>query len=445
MQNEQQQILMETQQKDGPRRCIVATNVAETSMTIDGVVFVIDSGFCKRKMYNARSKLESLLVQRISRASATQRAGRAGRTQPGKCFRLYTEQCFKETMKEIVPEIKHTNLDSVILRLKKCGIDDIYQFHLIDAPLPDSIRHSIRLLTDLGALDNFGRITPLGEHINILPVDPPLARMMLESVKLRCTKEVICICAMLSAPKCFRRPRRRRIEADNAKVKFTDDRGDHLTLLRVYKAFAAIPTDQKDDKLRKDWCFENYLNYRSLQFADDVQNQLENIMRKRLHVEVVRSDNSPFPLYPFSILKALLAGSFMKLAFFRPASTGLFRRAQKGFYVTVESQMNSEATATGENNHRFLLHYSSVLFQGKTYIPSRPEWVLFNETIQHNEQGQQFLQTVSVVRPEWLAQVAPIYRSQISTASPEVDKLLKEREKGTISGIVEEFSNILQF
>ncbi|KAL3082713.1 hypothetical protein niasHS_010515 [Heterodera schachtii] len=429
MQNEQQQILMETQQKDGPRRCIVATNVAETSMTIDGVVFVIDSGFCKRKMYNARSKLESLLVQRISRASATQRAGRAGRTQPGKCFRLYTEQCFRETMKEIVPEIKHTNLDSVILRLKKCGIDDIYQFHLIDAPSPDSIHHSIRLLTDLGALDNLGRITPLGEHINILPVDPPLARMMLESVKLRCTKEVICICAMLSAPKCFRRPRRRRNEADNAKVKFTDDRGDHLTLLRVYKAFAAIPTDQKDDKLRKDWCFENFLNYRSLQFADDVQNQLENIMRKRLHVEVVRFARRL--LYEIGL---------------RPASTGLFRRAQKGFYVTVESQMNSEGAATGgESDHRFLLHYSSVLFQGKTYTPSRPEWVLFNETIQHDEQGQQFLQTVSVVRPEWLAQVAPIYRSQISTASPEVDKLLKEREKGTISGIVEEFSNILQF
>uniref|UniRef100_A0A183BW64 Helicase C-terminal domain-containing protein n=1 Tax=Globodera pallida TaxID=36090 RepID=A0A183BW64_GLOPA len=156
MQNEHQQMLEGTRQKDKEndyRRCIVATNVAETSMTIDGIVFVIDPGFCKRKIYNPRTKLESLAVQRISRASAVQRAGRAGRTQPGICFRLYTEHCYDKIMKEIVPEITHTNLGSVVLRLKKSGINDIYGFDLIDKPSPEQIQYALHMLTELGALD----------------------------------------------------------------------------------------------------------------------------------------------------------------------------------------------------------------------------------------------------------------------------------------------------
>uniref|UniRef100_A0A914I290 RNA helicase n=1 Tax=Globodera rostochiensis TaxID=31243 RepID=A0A914I290_GLORO len=408
------------------RRCIVATNVAETSMTIDGIVFVIDPGFCKRKIYNPRTKLESLAVQRISRASAVQRAGRAGRTRPGICFRLYTEHCYDKIMKEIVPEIKHTNLGSVVLRLKKSGINDIYGFDLIDKPPPEQIQHALHMLTELGALDAGGYVTPLGEKINSLPVDPPLARMLIESAKLCCSEEVISICAMLSAPnRCFCRPRKKQIEADRAKAKFVDDVGDHLTLLRVYNAFVDIQTKDK-----RKWCFENYLNYRTLQYAQDVRNQLANVMLQRLNLMPVGLDACS-PLYPHNILKALLAGSFMKLAFFCPNASGLQRNAQSGCYMTVESHINMTRNKD-DPVEPYFLHGSSVLFKGAKEYSSKPEWVLFNEAMQHNNKSNNqrcFLQTVSKIRPEWLAELAPAYRRQISLKSTALDEILNAHEK----------------
>uniref|UniRef100_A0A914H0R1 RNA helicase n=1 Tax=Globodera rostochiensis TaxID=31243 RepID=A0A914H0R1_GLORO len=427
MQNEHLQMLEGTRQKDKQndyRRCIVATNVAETSMTIDGIVFVIDPGFCKRKIYNPRTKLESLLIQRISRASAVQRAGRAGRTRPGICFRLYTEHCYDKIMKEIVPEIKHTNLGSVVLRLKKSGINDIYGFDLIDKPPPEQIQHALHMLTELGALDVGGYVTPLGEKINSLPVDPPLARMLIESAKLCCSEEVISICAMLSAPnRCFCRPHKKQIEADRAKAKFIDDVGDHLTLLRVYNAFDIIQTKDK-----RQWCFENYLNYRTLQYAQDVRNQLANVMLQRLNLMPVGLDACS-PLYPHNILKALLAGSFMKLAYFRPNASGLQRNAQSGYYVTVESRINLTRNKD-DPVEQYLLHGSSVLLKGAKEYSSKPEWVLFNEAMQHNNSNSQrcFLQTVSKIRPEWLAELAPAYRRQISLKSTGLDKRLRAHE-----------------
>uniref|UniRef100_A0A914I3A0 RNA helicase n=1 Tax=Globodera rostochiensis TaxID=31243 RepID=A0A914I3A0_GLORO len=417
IQHEQHEILMKTQ-SNGRRRCIVSTNVAETSITIDGVVFVIDPGLCKRKIYDPRKKLDTLLVENISRASAVQRAGRAGRTRPGKCFRLYSEHFFEKILQDIVPEIKHVNLDSVVLRLKKCGIDDIYGFELMDAPSREQIQHSLILLKDLGALDHRGRITPLGEKINRLPVEPPLARTMLESVKLHCSIEVITICAMLSAPnRCFCRPRKKQIQADQAKAKFADDLGDHLTLLRVYNAFIS-------NGRSKQWCYTNFLNHHTLKYAEDVRNQLINVMH-RLNLELNRLEPNT-PLYPHNILKALLAGSFMKLAYFCADSTGILETAQRGHYVTVESQLNSKKK-WGDPSDHYSLHPSSVLFKGKPYGPTH-QWILFNEAIQHSQGGNQYLQTVSVVRPEWLAELAPAYRSQIAAKSSEVDKMLKELE-----------------
>ncbi|KAL3116449.1 hypothetical protein niasHT_006896 [Heterodera trifolii] len=422
MQHDQYKLIKNTPfTANSPRRCIVATNVAETSLTIENLAFVIDPGFCKRKIYDPHKKLDMLLIQRVSRASALQRAGRAGRTRAGHCFRLYTEHNFTKMMEDVAPEIKHANLDSVTLRLKKCGVDDIHGFDLMDVPSREHIEHSLILLAQLGAIDRRGHITPLGEKIHRLPVDPPLARMMLESVKLHCSAEVISICAMLSAPNsCFVRPRKKQFEADQAKAKFIDDTGDHLTLLRVFKAFI-------NNGRSKKWCHDNFLNFITLKYADDVYVQLMNVMH-RLNFELISLDPSS-PLYPTNILKALLSGTFMKLAFFCADSISVINEyAQRGFYLTMESQLNSRKRNIICTANSFSIHPSSVLFTSKLYVLSPPQWVLFNVAIKHREGGRKYLQTVSNVQPEWLAQLAPTYRAHISAKSAELDKMLREHE-----------------
>ena len=147
---------------------VVSTNIAETSLTIDGVVFVIDPGFSKQKVYNPRIRVESLLVSPISKASAQQRAGRAGRTKPGKCFRLYTEKAFKNEMQDnTYPEILRSNLGSVVLQLKKLGIDDLVHFDFMDPPAPETLMRALELLNYLAALDDDGNLTELGKEIHL--------------------------------------------------------------------------------------------------------------------------------------------------------------------------------------------------------------------------------------------------------------------------------------
>jgi pre-mRNA-splicing factor ATP-dependent RNA helicase DHX15/PRP43 len=155
------------------RKVIVSTNVAETSLTIDGIVYVVDPGFSKQKLYNPRIRVESLLVSPISKASAEQRAGRAGRTRPGKCFRLYTEKDFmKELEKETVPEILRSNLANTVLVLVKAGIKDLVRFDYVDAPAPETLMRALELLNFLAALDDDGNLTPMGSMMSEFPLDP---------------------------------------------------------------------------------------------------------------------------------------------------------------------------------------------------------------------------------------------------------------------------------
>ena len=155
------------------RKIIVSTNIAETSLTIDGIVYVIDPGFAKQKVYNPRIRVESLLVSPISRASAHQRAGRAGRTRPGKCFRLYTEKSFKsDLIEQTYPEILRSNLGSVVLQLKKLGIDDLVHFDFMDPPAPETLMRALELLNYLGALDDEGNMTDIGAVMAEFPPRP---------------------------------------------------------------------------------------------------------------------------------------------------------------------------------------------------------------------------------------------------------------------------------
>jgi pre-mRNA-splicing factor ATP-dependent RNA helicase DHX15/PRP43 len=245
-----------TNKKGQPgRKIVIATNIAETSLTIDGVVYVVDPGLSKQKVYNPRLRIESLLVSPISRASAKQRAGRAGRTRPGKCYRLYTKKSFEyDLIENTHPEIMRSNLSSVVLSLKKLGIDDIVHFDYMDPPAPETLMRALEQLNYLGALDDEGDLTDLGRSMSDFPLDPLHAKIILTASKqYNCVNEAVSIVAMLNVPNVFLRPREAKEAADSAKNKFSHEGGDHLTLLNVFTSF-------KQHGENENWCWNNFLN-----------------------------------------------------------------------------------------------------------------------------------------------------------------------------------------
>lgn len=183
----------------GKRKCVIATNIAEASLTIDGIYYVVDPGFAKLKVYNSKMGMDTLMVTPISQASARQRAGRAGRTGPGKCFRLYTEDAYKNEMLPVtVPEIQRTNLASTVLILKAMGINDLINFNFMDPPPVQTLVSAMEMLYSLGALEDEGLLTKLGRLMAEFPLEPQLAKMMLTSVDFGCSDEIITIVSMLS-------------------------------------------------------------------------------------------------------------------------------------------------------------------------------------------------------------------------------------------------------
>ena len=199
-------------EKTEHRKCIVATNIAETSLTLDGVKYVIDTGLCKLKVYNPKIGMDALQITPISQANANQRAGRAGRTGPGICFRLYTDHAFRSEMWENnIPEIQRTNLSNVVLLLKSLNIDNLLEFDFMDPPPQETILNSMYQLWMLEALDNTGSLTPLGRKMVEFPLDPPLSKILIMSEKFSCSAEIITIVSMLSVPSIFFRPKDRYI------------------------------------------------------------------------------------------------------------------------------------------------------------------------------------------------------------------------------------------
>lgn len=356
------------------RKIVVSTNIAETSLTIDGIVYVIDPGFSKQKVFNPRIRVESLLVSPISRASAQQRSGRAGRTRAGKCFRLYPERVFlNELLEQTHPEILRCNLGSVVLELKKLGIDDLVHFDFMDPPAPETLMRALELLNYLGALDDEGDLTEDGKKMGELPLDPQLSKMLISSPQYDCSSEILTIVAMLSVQNCFVRPRERQREADQAKAQFAHPDGDHLTLLNVYQAwenFGGSGNGGKDN-----WCHENFINPRALKMGKDVRAQLERVM-KRLGLPVI-SPKWGTSSYYTKIRQALVVGFFMQVAHLE----------RGGNYVTIK------------DNQLVRIHPSSVL-------EVSPEWVIYNEFVLTT---QSFIRTVTSVRPEWLLEVSPHY------------------------------------
>lgn len=258
----------------GKRKVVVATNIAEASLTIDGIYYVVDPGFAKQNVYNPKQGLDSLVITPISQASAKQRAGRAGRTGPGKCYRLYTESAYRNEMSPTsVPEIQRINLGTTVLQMKAMGINDLLSFDFMDPPSPQALISAMEQLYSLGALDEEGLLTKLGRKMAEFPLDPPLSKMLLASVDLGCSDEILTIISMIQTGNIFYRPREKQAQADQKRAKFFQPEGDHLTLLAVYEAWKA-------KNFSGPWCFENFVQSRSLRRAQDVRKQLLSIMDK---------------------------------------------------------------------------------------------------------------------------------------------------------------------
>jgi ATP-dependent RNA helicase DHX8/PRP22 len=258
----------------GSRKVILATNIAESSLTIDGVYYVIDPGFVKQKLYNPTLGMDALLVTPISQAEARQRAGRAGRTGPGQCYRLYTEAAYRnEMLPNPFPDIQKRNLTSTILLLKAMGINDLTNFDFMDPPAAQTMLESMETLYALSALDEEGLLTRLGRQMADFPMDPSLAKMLIASDQLECSEEILSIAVMLSVKGVFYHPEGKQRQADAKKAKFHRPEGDHLTLLTVYNAWEEADCSDA-------WCYNNFIRAGSLKQAQSVRKQLLELMKR---------------------------------------------------------------------------------------------------------------------------------------------------------------------
>jgi ATP-dependent RNA helicase DHX8/PRP22 len=350
----------------GSRKAVIATNIAETSLTIDGIYYVVDPGFVKQKVYNSKSGLDALVVTPISQAQAKQRAGRAGRTGPGKCYRLYTERAYRDEMlPTAVPEIQRTNLAGTVIALKAMGINDLLSFDFMDPPPMETMIAAMEQLHTLSALDDEGLLTRLGRRMAEFPLEPQLSKMLIQSVHLGCSEEILTIVSMLSVQNVFYRPKDKQAIADQRKAKFNQPEGDHLTLLSVYNAW-------KNNKFSNAWCFENFIQARTLRRAQDVRKQMLGMMdRHKLDVVSCGKNVS-------HVQKAICSG------FFRNAAR---KDPQEGYRTITDNQS-------------VYIHPSSALFN------RQPDWVIYHELILTTKE---YMRETTAIDPKWLVEFAPAF------------------------------------
>ncbi|KAI5960705.1 hypothetical protein CANMA_003967 [Candida margitis] len=268
------------------RKVVIATNIAETSLTVDGIKYVIDCGLVKVKVYNPKLGMDTLQVVPISLANAEQRSGRAGRTGAGVAYRLYTERATdpQNMYQQPIPEIQRTNLSNTMLLLKSLNVHDINNFPFLDSPPKDLLNCSLYDLWAMGALDNFGELTKLGRDMIQFPIEPSLSKLILLSTEsyFRCSEDVLTIVAMLSVSNIFQRSKERAKEADSARERFIVAESDHLTLLNAYTQWETNMNKFGSNWNRiNEWCNRNFIQHKSLYRAREIRKQLAYIMQKK--------------------------------------------------------------------------------------------------------------------------------------------------------------------
>ncbi|KAH9248171.1 hypothetical protein BASA81_014202 [Batrachochytrium salamandrivorans] len=361
---------------EGARKVVLATNIAETSITIDGIVYVIDPGFCKQKSFNPQTGMESLVVVPASRASANQRKGRAGRVGPGKCFRLYTAWAYQNELEE-----------------NSLGINDLMSFDFMDAPPAETLIKSLAQLYALGALNDRGELTKLGRRMAEFPVDPMLSKTIIAAETYGCTEEIVSIIAMLSIGNAvFHRPKDKAVHADQARKNFFRPGGDHMTLLAVWNAWV-------ETNYSIQWCFENFLQHRSMKRARDIRDQLVGLM-ERTEVPLI---SNPDPGNTVPIRQAITAGYF---------------------YNTATLQRSGDTYRTIKHNQTVSIHPSSSLNSME-----KPKWIVYFELVYTT---REFVRQVIEIQPEWLMEVAPHYYKSNELQDDSLKKLPKSVGKAPI-------------
>lgn len=349
------------------RKVVLATNIAETSITIPGVKYVIDLGYVKENVYNASTGMDSLVVVPCSKASADQRAGRAGRLGPGECFRLYTKWSFdNELATNPVPEILRGNLLATVLLLLSLGITDLVNFDFMDAPDPQTLIKCLSLLYAIGALDSKGQLTSTGRTMSQFPIDPMFCKCLITSTQLDVLQDIIVVISMLGeSSNLFYRPKDKKEDADKKRASFNDAMGDHLMFLNIWHQW-------KNTGYSNVWCEEYFIQYKTLKRVRDVIDQLEKLCAKFLHSAVVNKETTSDKLT--RIQKSIVAGFFPHIV--RLAKTGESYRLIK-------------------KNQSVYIHPSSSLFP----LRPPPKLILYHELVLTSKE---YMRNCMIVKGEWL-------------------------------------------
>lgn len=377
----EQQMYVFEEASENTRKVIFSTNIAEASVTIDGIIYVVETGFVKLRAYNPLTGIETLTATPISKASATQRAGRAGRTKPGKCYRLYTEANFEALEAATVPEIQRSNLAPVILQLKALGIDNIVRFDFITAPPAELVIRALELLYSLGALDDYAKLTkPLGVRMAELAVEPMMAKTLLSATSFGCLSEILTIAAMtsLGGNIWFHHDGEKK-RMETARRKFAVEEGDHITLLNVYQAF--ISKGKKEAR----FCHDNFINFKAMTRAVSIRAQLKRYL-ERFGIAIDETLSSNANKTPLSV-GGLSKGEQIR----RCLTTGFFAHAAK-----MQPDGTFRNVAGGTVLHA---HPSSLMFNRKA------DWVIFHEVMETG--NKTFIRDVTKIEKGWLTEYAP--------------------------------------
>ena len=373
------------------RKVVLATNIAETSITIDGISYVIDPGYVKENVFNPATGMESLVVVPCSRASANQRAGRAGRVGPGKCFRLYTKWSFdNELQLNPTPEILRADLTQIVLLLLSLGITDLVNFDFMDPPSSNALVKSLELLYALGALNSSGSLTKTGRLMAKFPISPKFTKSLITGSDLKVISQILSVVAILGeSSNLFYRPKDKKEQADSRRESFAEPQGDHLMLLNLWNQW-------KDTGYSNQWCQDNFVQYKTLKRTKEVREQLERLC---YHAGMFDESDEPVDLAPeeqtLRIQKAIVSGFFTNVA----------RLSKMG-----------DSFKTIKKNQTVSIHPSSVVYK----LKPPPKLILYHELVLTSKE---FMRNCMTIDDEWLREAAPHYYS-----SKELEMVAKKKK-----------------
>ncbi|WP_156755999.1 ATP-dependent RNA helicase HrpA [Actinokineospora pegani] len=358
------------------RRVVLATNVAETSLTVPGIKYVVDTGTARISRYSNRLKVQRLPIEPVSQASANQRKGRCGRTSDGICVRLYSEDDFDARPEFTDPEILRTNLASVILQMAAADLGEMADFPFIEPPDRRHIADGTQLLVELGALDADKKLTEMGRRLAALPVDPRLARMVLEADRNGCLAEVMVIAAALSIQDPRERPQDKQQQAQQSHARFADPESDFLSYLNLWNHLRERQKELSGNRFRRE-CKAEFINYLRVREWQDIHSQLRQVARQ---LGITANDA---PAAPADVHKALLSGLLSHIGFRDPGLKSTGRDVGREY--------------VGARNAKF------VLFPGSVLSKKPPRWVMAAELV---ETSRLFGRTAARVEPEWIEPLA---------------------------------------